>query len=156
MREKSGLNHVAALVEEIEHVIVGRKRYDLVHVIHGIENVSLGYVPIATAGDRRRRPIDEDRGLLGDEDRRFYQIRCETRFDIPSLVFVDSAIGIVRPRPRRPLEAGDVPPEPLFDYPITENIVGFGVGLPNHSQRCQYQRSIAGDVPLPVKSRSDF
>ena len=33
------MNHAAALVEEIDHVIVGRKRYDLVHVIHGIENV---------------------------------------------------------------------------------------------------------------------
>lgn len=109
---------------------------------------------MAAAGDR---PIDEDRGLLTDEDREFYRVQREARFDIPSRVSVGSAMGMVRPRPRprRQLEVGDVPPEPLLDEPSAEDVVDIRVGVPNRVQRRtigENQQSIAGDVLLWVKS----
>ncbi|GMN37829.1 hypothetical protein TIFTF001_042701 [Ficus carica] len=116
---------------------------------------SIGYPQMAAAGDRRGRPFDEDRGLLADEDWEFYQVRRETRFDIPSRVSVGSAMVMVRLRPRRQLEAGDVPTEPLFNEPRAEDVVDFRVGVPNRAQRrtmWENQRSIAGDVLPWVKS----
>lgn len=64
--------------------------------------------------DRRKRYIAAEHGLLIDEDQEFYRVRQDARLDVPSQVFIDFTIRMVRPRPRPQLMDDDMSSTSLF------------------------------------------
>ncbi|PON37650.1 hypothetical protein PanWU01x14_318740 [Parasponia andersonii] len=49
--------------------------------------------------DSRRRLIAVKHGLFADEDRECYWVRHEARFNVLSLVSIDTAMGVAQPKP---------------------------------------------------------